>query len=97
MFSEKWSDQAMYDYENIVDHLIENWSKKEALAFITKTEQIIRMICQMPRMFPGSMIYPEARRAVLSKHNTLYYRVLESTIEIITIFDSRQGKEKLKV
>ena len=97
MFSEKWSDQAMDDYENIVHYLIENWSEKEALAFITKTERVIRMICEMPKMFPGSMIYPDARRTVLSKHNTLYYRVLESTIEIITIFDSRQSKEKLKV
>ena len=97
MFSERWSDQAMEDYENITHYLIKKWSEKEALAFITKTEQIVQMICQMPKMFPGSIIYLGARRAVLSKHHTLYYRILERTIEIITIFDNRQSKEKINI
>lgn len=39
--------------------------------------------------------YPNVHRAIITKHNSIYYQILETEIEIITIFDNRQDPNNL--
>ena len=54
------------------------------------------LISQNPELFPESKVLENARRSVLSKQITIYYRVESLKIEILHVFDTRQNPRKLK-
>jgi plasmid stabilization system protein ParE len=90
-----WSSEAVENLEKIIAYLEEKWSEKEIKKFIKKLEKQISVIKKQPLSFPKSQLI-EARKSVLSKQTTIYYKVFEDVIYIVTIFDNRQNPEKLK-
>ena len=90
-----WSGEAVENLEKIIAYLQEKWSEKEIKKFIKKLNKQISVIKNLPQSFPKSY-YIEARKSVLSKHTTIYYKVFENIVYIVTIFDNRQNPEKLK-
>jgi len=55
------------------------------------------LILENPRLFQSSGIKKDLRRVVILKHNTLYYRLKEDKIEIISFFSNRQNPNKRKL
>ena len=90
-----WSSEAVQNLEKIIAYLEEKWTEKEIKKFIKKLEKQISVIKNHPVSFPKSYHF-EARKSVLSKHITIYYKVFEDAIYILAIFDNRQDREKLK-
>ncbi len=90
-----WSVEAVENLERIIQYLQENWTEKEIKKFLKKLEKTISIIKKQPLSFPKSQ-YIEARKLVLSKQTTIFYKVYADAIYIVTIFDSRQNPENLK-
>jgi plasmid stabilization system protein ParE len=91
-----WSDEALTNLKNIINYLENNWSQKETSKFARLLEKRINLITKNPFLFPESNILNGIRRSVLSKQITIYYRITESQIRIITLFDNRQNLKRLK-
>lgn len=84
------------DLENVTDFLFNHWGINVTNEFISKFEDICTLISQSPEQFPLFNKKRKIRKCILTKQNTIYYRIQPEQIEIITIFDSRQQPAKLK-
>jgi len=54
-------------------------------------------IKENPYLFPVTEYGQEVRRCMITKHNALYYRIINRTIEIVTIHDVRQNPDNLHI
>jgi plasmid stabilization system protein ParE len=90
-----WSPAAEKDAEQILDFINTKWSKRVAAKFLNKLDDNILLISEDPKLFPIIEDNLGVRKCVLTKQNSLFYRVSDETIEIIRLFDTRQNPKSL--
>ena len=91
-----WSPLAEKDFENILIYLKDNWNDDVLDNFIDITDNMISQIISNPKQFPLIQKKIKIRKCVLTKHNTLFYRIKRDAIEILRIYDTRQDPANLK-
>lgn len=79
-----FSKRARSKIYQIVSYLKKDWSQA-----IAETSVIL-----LYKKFENR---PEVRKCKITKQVTLYYKVKSNKIEIITLFDSRQNPDKLRL
>jgi plasmid stabilization system protein ParE len=89
----KWSSFAEDDLSKLLDYLVEIWNSKVALEYIDTIDYCIRHIQTNPNQFPVINKKYKVRKCVISKHNSIYYKVSKERIEILRIYDTRQDGE----
>ena len=67
------------------------FSKNVKQNFLLKLSKTIELISKSPLMYPASKLKKDIRKCVVTKYTTLYYKINENEIEVITIQDSRQN------
>ena len=92
-----WTDFALKELEKTIEYLEENWTEKELRNLAENIEEKLALISQNPNLFQVSNYKKEIRRVVILKYNTLYYRVTNEQIEIISFFSNRQSPKKRKL
>jgi len=70
-----WSPLAENDFTNILEYLQLNWENKVLENFIEITDRMIRQIVLNPKQFPIINKKYKVRKCVLTKHNTLFYKI----------------------
>ncbi|MCB8994707.1 MAG: type II toxin-antitoxin system RelE/ParE family toxin [Bacteroidales bacterium] len=90
-----WSPLSERDFDSILNYLAENWDGIVVQKFISLTFELVRQISINPKQFPLILKSKKIRKCVLTKHNTLFYRETNKTIEVLRIFDNRQDPKKL--
>ena len=89
----RWTELAVEDYNIVVNYLLENWSIKVAEDFITIIERRIKTLSGQPFIGIASETKPEIRSRLITKHNRLYYRIADNTIELLNLFNTRKDPE----
>jgi plasmid stabilization system protein ParE len=89
-----WTLHALKELEKTIDNLNENWTEKELQTFALNLEKTINLISINPFIFQPSDIKKEIRRAVILSLNSLYYRINEDNVEIISFFSNRQNPKR---
>ncbi|CAM4159554.1 type II toxin-antitoxin system RelE/ParE family toxin [Flavobacterium antarcticum] len=92
-----WTDNALIELQKTIIYLEENWTEKELQNLVTQLEHTLKLIAQNPHIFQVSDFKKEVRRAVVLTLNTLYYRILEDKVEILSFFSNRQNPKKRKL
>ena len=92
-----WTDFALKELENTIEYLEENWTEKELQNLALNIEETLKLISQNPELFQVSEIKKDIRRSIILSHNTIYYRVKNNQIEIISFFSNRQNPKKRKL
>ena len=90
-----WSDEALSNLKNILTYLENNWSTKEINKFATLLDRQLNRIQNNPFLFAESESRSTIRKSVLTKQVSIYYRVKNKTVELISLFDNRQNPKKL--
>ncbi len=90
-----WSDEALNNLKGIIDYLENRWTKKEIKKFAQLLDKKLKLIENNPMLFPEGDKSDGLRKSVLSRQTTIYYRIINSEIRIITLFDNRQNPNKL--
>ena len=88
-----WLPKAERRYEEIIDWLHKNWTEKEVVKFIARTDEVVELIRTNPDLYKPSE-NRNIRQALITKHNLLLYRKKANKIELITFFDTRQNPSK---
>ena len=91
-----WTDLALEELSETVEYLKREFSQKEIDNFGDEIERICSIISQNPNIFPNSDRL-KTRKAVILKFNTLYYRIMNDKIEIVSFFLNRQSPDKMKL
>lgn len=92
------SELAESKLKKLTQHLLENWSHKVKMDFLTKLTDKINQISIQPESCPKSNEFGGIYKCVITKQTTFFYRInfQAEEIEIITLFDTRQDPEKIK-
>lgn len=91
-----WTDLALEELAQTVEYLEQEFTDKEIDNLGNEIERILYIIAQNPEIFPYSDKY-KIRKAVILKFNSLYYRILNDKIEIVSSFSNRQNPEKRNI
>lgn len=83
-----WTDHALNELEKTIEYLEINFSEKELKRLAEKIESVTELISQNPKLFPKSD-KEEVYRVTILKFNTMYYRLHDNTIEILSFFSNR--------
>ena len=89
-----WNNRASIQFNAIIEYLEKEWGEKVTKNFVIRAYQIIEILAQYPEI--GTLENPDKRiRAfVITKHNTLLYRIDHNKIYLLNFFDSRQHPKK---
>ena len=91
-----WSEESLRNLEDILVYLETRWSEKEIAKFKKLLGRQIDLIISNPQLFPVSISHPDLRKAVLSRHITLYYTLHLKHIFIVYLFTNRMNPERIK-
>nr|WP_262915230.1 type II toxin-antitoxin system RelE/ParE family toxin [Niabella ginsengisoli] len=69
-------------------YLESEWGKNVAEALIVRLNKRIEQLAQQPYTGANSGI-KNCRSVLITKHNRLYYRISDNTIEILNIYSTR--------
>ncbi len=92
-----WTSKSIDDLKNIIDYLEKQWTEKEIKKFIKILDNRLELIKTNPKLFPQTYKRKNVRKSVLTKQIVLYYKTENETIIILTLFDTRQNPQKLKI
>jgi plasmid stabilization system protein ParE len=97
MFRIIWSHQAESDYINTLQYWIEhNKSNRYSSKLIAEVEKKEKLISKNPHI--GTLSEIEGIRYVLiDKNFSIYYRVVENTVEILAFWDNRRNPDTLEI
>ncbi|MBM3405006.1 MAG: type II toxin-antitoxin system RelE/ParE family toxin [Bacteroidetes bacterium] len=93
----RWTDEAAKNLEGIVSHLESNVTLKERRKFFVKFEKQLYLLSVFPEAYPTSEKKEHVHRCVFSKDLTIYYSVTEDHLTLLSLFDTRQDPEKLRI
>ena len=91
----EWTDQAKSEFNKIMAYLTTFWGRRVASEFQNKVEKTLRLVSLFPTMFPSAG--NKVRRCVITKHNTLYNRISQERIVVLTIWDNRRNPEDFEL
>jgi plasmid stabilization system protein ParE len=91
-----WSKRAWNNFNFIINYLEREWGESVTREFVKKVYYIIDLIEQNPELGKLELTGKRIRGFVVTKHNTLFYRIDKKGISILNLFDNRQGPAKRK-
>lgn len=92
-----WTENALKELQKTIKFLEENWTEKELKNLATNLEKNLHLISQNPYLFQSSDYKKEVRRAVILTLNSLYYKINENNVEILSFFSNRQNPKNRKL
>lgn len=91
-----WSKNATDDLQRIIQYLKREWSNEIAYKFEKKLFLRIDLISKFPKLGKQSDNLPKIRKLVITKQNSMYYKVDDEFVIILNLFDNRQSPDKLE-
>jgi plasmid stabilization system protein ParE len=92
-----WTDHALAELESTYEYLIRNFSEKELQYLSVEIDNTIFLIAKNPFAFQISLQQANVRKVVVMKYNTIYYRIKDMRIEILSFFSNRQDPDKVSL
>jgi plasmid stabilization system protein ParE len=89
-----WRRKANNQFNAIINYLQKNWNDKVTKSFVEKAYQIIEILRECPEMGTIENYEKQIRGFVITKHNTLYYRIEGDELILLSFFDNRQNPKK---
>ncbi len=89
-----WNRRASNSFNAIIKYLQEEWSENVTRNFVVRSYQIIDLLSENPEMGLIENDEKQIRGFVITKHNTLFYRVEEEKLILLNFFDNRQSRSK---
>jgi plasmid stabilization system protein ParE len=96
-FEIKYSLRALEEQIHLLEYLIKNFGISKSNEIYKKIEDILKFIAENPEMFPYSLKKPELRKCVFSKQISIYYRITENYIEIVSFRHNGIDPKKFKL
>lgn len=92
-----WTPRADRELDEVISYLEENWTDKEIQNLALKLDDVLEIIANNPYVFQVSDLRLDVRRAVVAKYNSLYYRINNDSIEILSFYNNWKNPKKRKL
>ena len=91
-----WTEHAASELEKTIQYLQTEFSDREVSKPLIKLEETLELISINPKIFPISD-KRGIHKVILSKYNSMYYREINNSVEILSFFSNRQNPKKRKI
>ena len=90
----RWSTRADIKLDHLIIYLETEWGENVVKAFMRKLYDFLEILSEFPEI--GSMQYPEKqiRGFALTKQVSIFYRIDDTQIVLLDIFDNRSDPAK---
>ncbi len=78
----------------LLDYLRQEWGDNVANSFINRLQSRLNTLSQQPYIGASSIVIKSVRSILITKHNRLYYRIKDDTIEVLNMYDTRSNPKK---
>lgn len=85
-----WSLESSKKVLSIVDFVLEEWGEKEAKSFLEHLKKFEKLVIEYPHLYPVSQVDENLRKAVITKFQSVIYKIDGDSIRVLTILDHRQ-------
>jgi plasmid stabilization system protein ParE len=75
----------------LLSYLEAKWGKTVADSFVAKLEKRLNNLSKHPSTGAPVKDVKDVRSILVTRHNRLYYRIKETTIEVINLYDTRMN------
>ncbi len=91
-----WAPSAKEEFADLLGYIEAYYGTDAALIVMDKVEETVEIIRLFPNAYPSSRQQPGIRKAVITKQTSLFYRVLETQIQLLHLWDNRQNPERIE-
>ena len=91
-----WTNHALKELKQTYEYLEIHFTSRELEKLSSELEHTLKLISQNPELFP-ICDSRKIRKVVILKFNSLYYRVHNNQVEILSFFSNRQHPNKRKL
>ena len=95
-FEIKYSLRALEEQIQLLEYIINNFGINKGDELFQKIENTLELIAENPEMFPASLKKAELRKCVFSKQTSIYYRIKDDYIEVVSFRPNGIDPEKFK-
>lgn len=89
-----WNRRASDNFNSVINYLQKEWGDKVTRNFVVRTYKIIELLAANPEMGSIEHVEKQIRGILITKHNTLFYRIEEEKLILLSFFDNRQHPRK---
>jgi len=91
IYSVIYSPIALQTFDEIVEQIVNRWGDKYAGEFEQRTIKVVETLGISPFIFHSIEADDNVRKAFIHKNCSVFYRVRDTTIEILFFWDNRQN------
>ena len=92
-----WTENALFELQDTLYFLETHWAEAEIRTFVRQLDHTVELISRNPLIFQVSEDKIGVRRAIVSVYNTLYFRINDDSVEVLSLFSNRQNPNKRKL
>ncbi len=92
-----WSAKAKSTYFKVLDQILKKWTLKEVQKFDSETNKHLALISSFPEMCSLIKRKSNIYRCVITSQTSVYYKIRNNKIYLITFWDNRQSSSKLRL
>lgn len=92
----RWTSNALRELQQAFEYLESEFTERELNKLGSEIEHITKLISQNPYLSQKSE-FKNIYRAVILRYNTMYYRINNGEIEILSFFSNRQSPKNRKM
>jgi plasmid stabilization system protein ParE len=87
-----WTKRAIAGYDRIIHYLIENWTEREVINFVTETDSFFDILKDHPEILQKTSKHNNVYRGPINRLTILTYRIKPKLkqIQLINIRGARQ-------
>ena len=89
-----WNRRASNSFESIIEYLQQEWGNKVTKNFVNRTYKVVEFLAEQPELGSVENHEKQIRGFVITKHNTLFYRIEDQRIVLLNFFNNRQHPRK---
>ena len=89
------SPLAEFKLDLLLTYLVTNWGDQAKRSFLEKLQKSIDHLSKYPKCFQESEKMPGIYKCIITPQNSAYFRISDEVVEIITLIDNRQDREKI--
>src|SRR4051812_21826726 len=91
-----WTERANNSFNNVIAYLEQEWNATVTRNFVVRSYNIIDLLSENPELGTIEDPVKNIRGFLLTKHNLLFYRITDTEIILLNIYDTRSSSKKRK-
>lgn len=90
----RYSLRARQEEIELLDYIVRKFGTEKANQIYQRIEKVLEAISKMPDMYKASEKQTGLRECILSKQTSIYYRVQEDHIEVVSFRPNRKDPDQ---